>query len=89
MLKSISNFDRRMSAPIIHLDSKPATYILYPFAAFFHPKLIWIAYASVYLVSGCVESTLVYLAATLFALICTTILKKITRRARPALIVTA
>lgn len=81
MLQSIANFDKKISTPIIELDKKIISWILYPCAAFFHPKLIWIAYVLVFYFSRYdTHTTLVYVIGTGICLITTTILKKFTRR---------
>lgn len=81
MIQKIASFDRKISTPIIEFDHKIISFILYPFAAFFHPKLIWVAYALVYIVTGYdIPSTLLYLVGTGLCLLTTFILKKFTKR---------
>lgn len=81
MLKPIVDLDKKISQPIIQADNMLVSVILYPFAAFFHPKLIFLAYFSVYYFSGYnTHATLVYLLGTGACLLTTFILKKITKR---------
>lgn len=86
MLQKIGHFDNKISTPIINLDKKIISWILYPCAAFFHPKLIWVAYLLVFYFSGYnIYDTLIYLMGTGMCLLTTYILKRFTRRARPQL----
>ena len=81
MLGSIAEIDRKISSHIITADNLPTTMALYPFAAFFHPKLIWIAYLTVYYISQYdLHATLIYLLGTGLCLLTTFILKKLTKR---------
>lgn len=81
MIKAIANADQALSKPIIYADNLPTSILLYPFAAFFHPKLIFLAYLSVYYFSGYdLHATLIYLMGTGICLLTTFILKKFTKR---------
>ena len=81
MLKVIDQCDKRISRSIIQTDAPIISGVLYPFAAFFHPKLIFLAYASVYYCSNYhVPTTFIYVIGTLLCLITTTILKKVIKR---------
>jgi hypothetical protein len=81
MLGHIAKFDHKISTPIIHMDKKLVSWILYPCAAFFHPKLIWLAYLLVYYFSGYhLYTTLLYLLGTGMCLLTTYILKRLTKR---------
>ena len=81
MLKVIDHHDRTISSFVIQSDDPVVSVVLYPFAAFFHPKLIFLAYASVYYCSNYhLPTTFVYVIGTLLCLITTTILKKIMKR---------
>ena len=81
MFGVISNFDKKISTPIIKLDNFIVSIFLYPFTAFFHPKLILIAYASVYYFSNYhIPKTIIYLLGTGICLVTTTILKKLLKR---------
>ena len=81
MFNKISEVDKAVSRPLIKLDNLFVTILLYPFAAFFHPKLIFLAYFSVYWISGTDKyATIIYLIGTGICLITTTILKKILNR---------
>ena len=81
MLGHIAKLDHKISTPIIQMDKKLVSWILYPCAAFFHPKLIWIAYMLVYYLSGYdVYTTLLYLLGTGMCLLTTYILKRLTKR---------
>lgn len=81
MLGAIAEFDRSISQPIIAMDILPVSIVLYPCAAFFHPKLIWLAYTLVFLASGYdPHATIVYLLGTGVCLLTTYLLKRQTRR---------
>lgn len=81
ILETLTKFDHKISTPILHLDKKFISWLLYPFAAFFHPKLIWLAYLIVFYVSGYkIHTTLVYLIGTGMCLLTTFLLKKFTKR---------
>ncbi len=81
VLTYVSSFDQRISKPIISLDHKIISWILYPFAAFFHPKLIWLAYVLVFYYSGFnVHDTVIYVIGTGLCLLTTYILKRSTKR---------
>ena len=81
MLGHIAKFDHKKSTPIIHMDKQLVSWILYPCAAFFHPKLIWLAYLLVYYFSGShIYTTFLYLLGTGICLLTTYILKRITKR---------
>jgi len=81
VLREINKIDHRISKWIHHKDHIIISSILYPFAAFFHPKLIWIAYLAVYFLSQeNVRFTAVYALGTLTCLILTTVIKKIVKR---------
>ena len=81
MLDCIAKLDKKISKPLITMDNLLVTIILYPFAAFFHPKLIFLAYGSVYYLSGKdIRSTIVYAVGTALCLITSTVLKKLFKR---------
>lgn len=81
MLSNIVHFDHKISNPILNLDKKFVSWILYPLAAFFHPKLIWLAYTLIYYFSGYnLRTTLIYLMGTGLCLLTTYILKRYTKR---------
>lgn len=81
MFGVIYKLDKGISSPIIKLDNIIVSILLYPFAAFFHPKLIFLAYASVYYLSNYhIPKTIIYLLGTAICLITTTLLKKILKR---------
>lgn len=81
VLHHVANFDKKISTPILHLDKKVVSWVLYPFAAFFHPKLIWLAYVLVFYFSGFnVHDTVIYVIGTGLCLLTTYILKKSTKR---------
>lgn len=52
ILSKLKHFDHKISGYIHQLDNLIISCILYPFAAFFHPGLIWIAFSMIYLVSN-------------------------------------
>lgn len=80
-LHSSTKLDKTISKWIHNKDNIVTTVILYPFAAFFHPGLIWLAYLTVYLFShGNIRFTAVYLFATIICLLTTTLIKKIANR---------
>ena len=81
MLSALINFDRRLSNWIMSIDTGFTSKLLYPFAALFHPGLIWVAYLSIlYLSDFDLAFTALYVLATLISVILTTILKRIFRR---------
>lgn len=81
ILNEMNKMDHKISKWIHRKDHLIITTLLYPFAAFFHPGLIWIAYLTIYLYShGNVRFTAVYALGTLICLIITTIVKKIAKR---------
>ena len=51
ILDKINTVDQTISKKIHQADNIIITCFLYPFAAFFHPKLIWIAYSAIYILS--------------------------------------
>jgi hypothetical protein len=80
-MENLHRLDQKVSMWIHDLDHLIPTYILYPFAAFFHPGLIWIPYLSIlYLSNYDLGFTLLYVVGTLLCLIATTLLKKIAKR---------
>jgi hypothetical protein len=81
MLSALINLDRKISLWIMDIDTGLVSKLLYPFAAFFHPGLIWIAYLSIlYLSNFDLALTALYVLATLVSVIMTTILKKMFKR---------
>jgi len=83
VLESFNKFDRYISQEIHRRDHFLSTVILYPFAAFFHPGLIWLSYLAVFSLShGNVRFTAVYALGTLLCLLTTTFIKKIAKRYR-------
>jgi positive regulator of sigma E activity len=81
LLQKLNKLDHRISKWIHRKDHLISTVVLYPFAAFFHPGLIWLAYLTVYLF--CHQNlrfTGVYALATLACLLITTFIKKIAKR---------
>lgn len=81
MLQKLAQIDKQLSYYIINADNLPITIILYPFAAFFHPRLILFAYLAVYYFSRKdVHATFLYLLGTGICLLTTTLLKKMTKR---------
>lgn len=80
-IKKLHKFDNKISHWIHSIDHLVPTAVLYPFAAFFHPGLIWVAYLSVFYLSQYnIRFTLLYALGTLICLLITFILKKITKR---------
>lgn len=76
-ISNLSNMDRELSRPIIHLDRKEVTWLLFPFSSLFHPKMIWIPLLIVFYLSGWkLYDVGVYLLGMLVCLICTTVLKR-------------
>jgi hypothetical protein len=51
ILQALTNFDHKLSGKMHQLDNLLVTIFLYPFAAFFHPGLIWVAYSSIFIIS--------------------------------------
>lgn len=81
LLEGFNKFDKSISKWIHRKDSLVPTVILYPFAAFFHPGLIWLSYLTVYVLSdGNTRYTTVYALGTLICLLGTTLIKKIAKR---------
>lgn len=77
----LNKLDHKISKWIHKKDHLVSTVILYPFAAFFHPGLIWVAYLSIYLLSHQnVRLTVAYALGTLICLLVTTFIKKMTKR---------
>jgi positive regulator of sigma E activity len=80
-LQKLNKIDHRISKWIHRKDHLISTVVLYPFAAFFHPGLIWLAYLTVYLFSHQnLRYTGVYALGTLACLLITTFIKKIAKR---------
>jgi hypothetical protein len=80
-LNELNKLDHKISKWIHRKDHLLISTILYPFAAFFHPALIWIAYLTIYLYSRSnLRFTAVYALGTLICLLITTIVKKIVNR---------
>lgn len=81
LIKKLHKIDNKVSHWIHNIDHLVPTTILYPFAAFFHPGLIWVAYLSVFYLSEYnLRFTLLYALGTLFCLLITFVLKKVTKR---------
>lgn len=81
VLSKLDKIDKNISKWIHQKDHLISTVILYPFAAFFHPALIWLAYLSVYLLSNQnLRFTAIYALATLICLLATTFIKKMAKR---------
>ena len=81
LVKGLAKIDHRLSSIFHRKDNFFLTVVLYPFAAFFHPGLIWVAYLLVYILSiSNMHFTIVYAIGTLCCLICTTLLKKVAKR---------
>lgn len=81
MLSALIELDRKFSLWIMDIDTGLVSKTLYPFAALFHPGLIWIAYISILYFSNIdLALTALYVLATLISVILTTILKKIFKR---------
>lgn len=81
LLHKLNKIDQRISKWIHRKDHFISTVILYPFAAFFHPGLIWLAYLTIYLFSnGNFRFTVAYAVGTLACLLITTFIKKIANR---------
>jgi hypothetical protein len=81
LLQKLNKLDQRISKWIHRKDHLISTVVLYPFAAFFHPGLIWLAYLTVYLFSyQNLRYTATYALGTLACLLITTFIKKIAKR---------
>jgi hypothetical protein len=52
IISKLKHFDHKISGNIHQIDNIIISCILYPFAAFFHPGLIWIAFGSIYFFSN-------------------------------------
>jgi hypothetical protein len=81
LINKLNKLDKKVSKLIHELDHALPTYVLYPFAAFFHPGLIWMAYVLVYYFSDFdLRYTALYALCTLICVILTTVLKKLAKR---------
>ena len=81
VLSYLHHLDNKVSGHIHQIDNKIVSIILYPFAAFFHPGLIWIAFLSMYYFSGYnLEFLIVYIVGVLFCLMTIYFLKKALKR---------
>ena len=81
MLQTISDVDKKVSRPIIEADNPIVSIILYPFAAFFHPRLIFLAYFSVFYFSAKnIHITGIYSIGTGICFLTIFFLKKIIKR---------
>jgi positive regulator of sigma E activity len=81
VLHKLNKLDHHISKWIHRKDHFISTVILYPFAAFFHPGLIWLAYLTVYLFSyENLRFTGTYTLGTLACLLITTFIKKMAKR---------
>lgn len=81
LLHKLNKLDEKISKWIHRKDHILSTVILYPFAAFFHPGLIWLAYLTIYLFSHQnLRFTATYALATLICLLVTTFIKKVAKR---------
>jgi hypothetical protein len=81
VLGYLHHLDNKISGHIHQIDNKIVSIILYPFAAFFHPGLIWIAFMSMYYFSGYnLEFLIVYIVGVLFCLMTIYFLKKALKR---------
>jgi hypothetical protein len=81
LLAQLNSWDQKASKWIHRKDHLLSTLVLYPFAAFFHPGLIWLAYLAIFsFAHGDTRITTVYALGTLLCLIVTTLLKKIAKR---------
>lgn len=77
----LHKLDHKISRWVHELDHLLPTAILYPFTAFFHPGLIWVAYLTIYYLSQYnLKFTLLYALGTLTCLLTTMFLKKVTNR---------
>ena len=85
MLKRILGYlhhlDNKVSGRIHQLDNIIISCLLYPFAAFFHPGLIWIAFTSMYYFSNYnLNFLVVYVAGVLLCLLTIYLLKRTLKR---------
>ena len=81
LINKLNKIDKKISKIIYELDHTLPTFILYPFAAFFHPGLIWVAYLLIYYFSNFdLRFTALYALSTLVCVILTTLLKKVAKR---------
>lgn len=76
----LTTLDISLSHRLHNTDTLVLSCILYPFAAFFHPKLIWLAFVSIYYVTNSISVMLVYIISTLLCLLTTTLLKRLISR---------
>lgn len=80
-LLKLKNTDHKISGSLHQLDQIIVSFILYPFAAFFHPGLIWIAFLSIYYFSGYnFEFLAIYVIGVLLCLLTIFLLKKTLKR---------
>ena len=81
ILGYLHHIDNIVSGRIHQLDNIVISCILYPFAAFFHPALIWIAFTSMYYFSNYnLNFLIVYVAGVLLCLLAIYILKRTLKR---------
>ena len=81
IISKIKHIDRIISGHLHQLDNIIVSCILYPFAAFFHPGLIWIAFGSVYFFSNYnLEFLTIYIIGVLLCLLTIFLLKKSLKR---------
>lgn len=81
ILGYFNHIDNVVSGKIHQMDNIVISCILYPFAAFFHPGLIWIAFGSMFLFSGYDYNFLaLYVIGVLFCLLTIYLLKKTLKR---------
>jgi hypothetical protein len=77
----LHHLDNKVSGRIHQLDNIIISCLLYPFAAFFHPGLIWIAFTSMYYFSNYnLNFLVVYVAGVLLCLITIYLLKRTLKR---------
>lgn len=81
ILGYLNHLDNKISGRIHQLDNIIISCILYPFAAFFHPGLIWIAFTSMFYFSDYnLNFLVVYIAGVLLCLLTIFLLKKALKR---------
>jgi hypothetical protein len=81
ILGHLNHYDNKISGRLHQLDNIIISCILYPFAAFFHPGLIWIAFGSMFYFSNySINFLIVYIVGVLFCLLTIYLLKRTLKR---------
>ena len=81
LLAYLNHIDNKVSGRIHQLDNIIVSCLLYPFAAFFHPGLIWVAFLTIYFFSHYnLNFLIMYVIGVLLCLLTIYLLKKTLKR---------